>query len=83
MNTSKSGKSAYFHHVFANNFFGTFFKTFSTDLKSAWNSVFLHPIGFLEKHFILALISIFSKVSKEMRPRQVNKTENLFFLHVF
>jgi hypothetical protein len=23
---SKSGKSAYFRHVFANNFFGTFFK---------------------------------------------------------
>jgi hypothetical protein len=29
-----SGKSAYFRHVSANNFFGTFFKNFSTDLKS-------------------------------------------------
>jgi hypothetical protein len=36
MNMSKSEKSAYFHHIFANNFFGGhFFKTFSTDSKSA------------------------------------------------
>jgi hypothetical protein len=27
-NMSKSGKSAYFRHIFANNFFGTFFKNF-------------------------------------------------------
>jgi len=33
-NMSKSGKSAYFRHVFANNlFFVYFLKTFSTDLK--------------------------------------------------
>jgi hypothetical protein len=30
----QSEKSAYFRHVFANNF-GAFFKTFSTDSKSA------------------------------------------------
>ncbi len=35
-NMSKSGKSAYFRHVFANNCL----KTFSTDLKSACNSAF-------------------------------------------
>jgi hypothetical protein len=36
MNMSKSGKSAYFCHIFANNFFlVNFLKTFSTDLKSA------------------------------------------------
>ncbi len=34
-NMSKSGKSAYFNHVFATNFFFTFLKTFSVDLKSA------------------------------------------------
>jgi hypothetical protein len=27
-NMSKSEKSAYFRHVFANNFFGAFFQTF-------------------------------------------------------
>jgi hypothetical protein len=32
---SKSGKSAYFRHVFANNFFWVlFFNTFSTDSKN-------------------------------------------------
>jgi hypothetical protein len=39
-NISKSEKSAYFRHVFANNFFCAFFKPFSTDLKSACNSAF-------------------------------------------
>jgi hypothetical protein len=35
-NMSRSGKSAYFRHIFANNFFFVnFLKTFSTDLKSA------------------------------------------------
>jgi hypothetical protein len=35
-NMSKSEKSAFFSHVFANNFFLVhFFKTFSTDSKSA------------------------------------------------
>ncbi len=34
-NMSKSGKSAYFRHIFANNFFlVNFLKTFSADLKS-------------------------------------------------
>ena len=38
-NMSKSEKSAYFCHGFANNYFmGNFLKTFSSDLKSAWNS---------------------------------------------
>ncbi len=36
MNTSKSGKSKFFHHIFANSFLCmNFFATFSTVLKSA------------------------------------------------
>ncbi len=35
MNMSNSGQSAYFRHIFVNNFFCTFFTNFSTDLKSA------------------------------------------------
>jgi hypothetical protein len=35
MNMSKSEKSAYFRHIFANNFFVIFFKTFSKDSESA------------------------------------------------
>ena len=42
-NMSKSEKSAFFRQVFANNFFSVhFFKTFSTDLKSTWNSFLGH-----------------------------------------
>jgi hypothetical protein len=50
---SKSEKSAFFRHVFANNFFLVhFFKTFSTDLKSAWNSAFFDTF-FIKKKKIL------------------------------
>jgi hypothetical protein len=60
MNMSKSGKSSYFRHIFANNFFLVhFLKTFSTDLKSVWNLFFNTNIEFLKKNFF-ALISIFS-----------------------
>ncbi len=52
-NMSKSEKSAFFRHVFANNFFfGTFFKTFSTDSKSAWNFAFFDTFfDFVKKIF--------------------------------
>ncbi len=43
MNMSKSGKSAYFCQIFATYFFCRFFKPFSTDLKSVWNSAFFIP----------------------------------------
>ncbi len=50
-NMRKSEKSAFFRHVFANNFFLVhFFKTFSTDSKSAWNSAFFDTsFDFLSK----------------------------------
>jgi hypothetical protein len=35
MSKRRKRKSACFRHIFANTYFGTFFKTFSTDLKSA------------------------------------------------
>ncbi len=69
---SKSEKSAYFRHVFANNFFRYIFLTnFSADLKTAWNSAFFDTflyffqifdthIEFLIKNFFFALISMFS-----------------------
>ncbi len=54
-NMSKSGKG---HtstlHIFANNFFGTFFKNF-------FNGFDTH-IEFLKKKFSFALIRIFSKL---------------------
>ncbi len=54
-NMRKSEKSAYFRHVFANNFFVHFFKTFSTDYKSAWNSTFLIPVLNFKKQTIFLL----------------------------
>ncbi len=49
-NMSKSEKSAFFRHGFANNFFlKHFFNTFSTDSKSAWNSAFFDTFCRLKK----------------------------------
>jgi hypothetical protein len=61
-NMSKSEKSAYFRHVFANNFFLVrFFKTFSTDSKSAWNSAFFDTfLDFFKKKFFFGHNSTFS-----------------------
>ncbi len=52
-NMSKSEKSAFYRHVFANNYFLVhFFKTFSTDSKSAWNSAFFDTFSdFFKKFF--------------------------------
>ncbi len=65
-NKSKNEKSAYFRHVYANNFFGCIFSTDSksawnsTDSKSAWNSAFFDThIEFCNKFFVVALISTF------------------------
>ncbi len=55
---SNSEKSAYFRHVFANNFFWMhFFKTFTTDSKSARNSAFFdtHIEFYIKKMLLLAL----------------------------
>jgi hypothetical protein len=60
MNMSKSGKNAYFRHVFAINFFVHFLKTFPTDLKSAWKSAFFYThIEFLKTKIFLLLLAFF------------------------
>ncbi len=61
MNMGKSEKSAYFRHVFANNFFWVhFFKNFSSNSKSAWNSAFFDThIDFFNKKFFLLLLALF------------------------
>ncbi len=63
-NMSKSEKSAFFRHVFANNFFLVhFFKTFPTDLKSALNSAFFDTYWiFSKKKFSLGYITTFFKL---------------------
>ncbi len=78
---SKSEKSAYFRHVFANNFFLVHLsKPFSTDSKSAWNSAFFDThIEFLKKNFFFALIGTFLKLWLQMCGKRLKKTENRFY----
>jgi hypothetical protein len=74
---SKSGKSANFRHVFANYFFVHFLNSFSTDLKSAWNSAFL--IHFFNLKKILGHIVTFeAKRAKNGRKKQ----KTFFYEHV-
>jgi len=61
-NMSKSRKSAYFRHVFANNFFGTFFKNFFNVFEiSVKFCVFYTFFDFVKKNFI-GHISTFFKL---------------------
>ncbi len=61
---SKSEKSAYFRHVFANNFFWCI-------------CVFWYPYWIFNKK-IFSLISTFCKLWLQMRRKRLKKTENLF-----
>ncbi len=76
----KSEKRAFFRHIFDNNFFMVyFFKTFSTDSKSVWNSAFFDTqIEFFQKIFFCFFISTFCKLWLQMRRKRLKKTENLF-----
>ncbi len=78
-NISKSEKSAYFLHVFANNFIWVpFFKTFSTDSKSAWNSAFFIPkLNFLMNFFYT--LTLFCTLWLQMRRKRLKKRK-IFFL---
>ena len=76
---SKSEKSAFFRHVFANNFFMVhFFKTFSTDSKSAWNSAFFDTFFDFFKKIFLGHNSTFFELWLQMRRKRLKITENLF-----
>ncbi len=77
---SKSEKSAFFCHVFANNFFLVhFFTVFSTDSKSAWNYAFFDTFfDFFQKKIFYGHISTFFKLWLQMRRKRRKKTENLF-----
>ncbi len=79
-NMSKSEKSAFFRHIFANNFFlVNFFKTFSMDSKLAWNSAFFDTFfDFFKKIFLLGHICTFFELWLQMRRKRLKKTENLF-----
>ncbi len=80
MNMSKSEKSLYFRHIFANNFLLVhFFKTFSTDSKSAWNSeLFDTHMEFLKKTIFLLFLALFVNFACKCAGNGTKKTENLF-----
>ncbi len=69
-NMSKSGKSAYFRHASANNFFVHFFKTFSTDLKSECNSAFFDKKKFGQ---ISTFIKLWSQTQNKRRQKKKKK----------
>jgi len=76
MYISKSEKSAYFRHVFANNFLVHFFKTFSTDSKSAWNSAFFDTFSdFFTKKFFLGHINTFFELWLQTRKKRLKKSK--------
>ncbi len=80
-NISKSEKSAYFRHVYANIFFGAFFQNFFNAFEiSVKFSVFWYPnwIFELKIFFALIFISTFCKLWLQMRRKRLKKTENLF-----
>ncbi len=81
---SKSEKSAYFRYVFANYFyFVHFFKHFSTDSKSAWNSAFFDThIEFLPKKFFLLLLTLFLDFNCKCAGNGLEKRKIVFYEYV-
>ncbi len=60
-------------------FFGAFFKTFSTESKSAWNSAFFDTfLDFSKKNF-LGHISTFFKLGLQMRRKRLKKRKIFFY----
>ncbi len=83
MNIGKSEKSAYFHHIFANNFFGCIFtKLFQRNRNQREILRFLIPIlNFLIKNFFCSYQHfLYTLIANAQETAQ--KTENLFFMNV-
>jgi hypothetical protein len=69
-NMSKSEKNAYCRQVFANNFFGAFFKNFFNGFEiSVKFCVFDTHLVFLSLKDLFALIRTFSKLCMQMRTK--------------
>ncbi len=67
-NMSKSGKSAYFRHIFANNFFGKFLKNFFNGFEISMN-LCVFDIFFNKKMFF-GHISIFFNLWSQSRKKR-------------
>ncbi len=82
-NMSKSENSAFFHHVFANNFFFVnFFKTFSTDSKSAWDSAFFDTFFDLKKKIFFWSYLYFFWTLTANAQETAQKNGKSFFMNV-
>ncbi len=77
---SKSEKSAFFCHVFANNFFWYIFSKLFQRIRNQREILrFLTPFSiFSKKKFFLGHISTFLELWLQMRRKRLKKTENLF-----
>ncbi len=73
-------KSTYFRNVFANNFYCVqFFKIFSTDLKSEWNSAFFDThIEFFNKKCFLLVFALSVNFDCKCARNGSKKRKNLF-----
>jgi hypothetical protein len=78
---SKSEKSAYFRHVFANNFFWCIFSKLFRRIRNQRDILrFLIPIlNILIKKIFLLFLALFENFSVlQMRRKRLKKTENFF-----
>jgi hypothetical protein len=71
---SKSEKSGYFRHVFANNIFGAFLKNFFNSYESSVKfCLFDTHFAFMNLKNLFALIRTFSKLCIQMRTKRHGK----------
>ncbi len=78
-NMSKSEKSAYLRHIFANNFFGCIFSKLFQWIRNQREILrFFITIWIFTKKIFFALISTFCTLWLQMRRKRLKKTENLF-----
>ncbi len=79
-NMSKSEKSAFFRHVFANNFFLVHFSKLFQRIRNQREILrfFTYFSIFSNKKFFLGHISTFFELWLQMRRKRLKKTENLF-----
>ena len=83
-NMSESEKSAFFRHVFANNFFfGTFFQNFFNGFKiSVKFCVFWHLFRFLKFFFFLRSYQYFFRTLTAYAQETAQKNGKSFFMNV-
>ncbi len=74
-NVSKSEKSAYFRHVFANNFFWCIF----ANLFQRKFCVFWYPYWIFVKKIFFALFSTFFRLLLQMRRKRLKKRKIVFY----